>query len=347
MRIVVMGTGPFAVPSAEKIRELSHEIALVVTKPLVESAGKRPSAPMLDWAIDHQLPLFQPASINAPDSLQRLRAADAELFFVCDYGQILSHECLACSGMGGINLHGSLLPKHRGAAPVQWSLLAGDRETGVSVIHMTPKLDGGPILATATTPILPDENAAQLEARLAQLGVQATCQAIQILQSWDGVSGIGVPQHAALITKAPRFSKSDGQLDFRLPADVLARLVRALQPWPGTFADLKMGNAKPIRLLIRAARDLDCDLKSISHDIGSVWATSAKQLHLDWPEAGQRLLAVQCSGSLLLVNRLQPAGKREMSADEFLRGHGASENQSFVLSETPSRFAQLFGIHSV
>jgi methionyl-tRNA formyltransferase len=356
MRIMVMGTGPFAVPSAEKLLEDGHKIELVVTRPIVDSdPKKRPPAPIFDWAQRHGLPIYQPDSINSAEAIARLNQFHVDLFFVCDYGQILSRSCLAASRLGGINLHGSLLPRHRGAAPVQWTILSGDKIAGVSVIHMTPKLDGGPIVSSASTEILPDEDAGHLEARLARLGVEATRQTVNELQNWDGHSGIGTLQDAAHATKAPRFSKSDGQLDFRLPANYLVRLVRALQPWPGTFAEICRAGGKHTRLIVRAARYADYNQFATQADvaaakatatvgvkvsaaaelpIGSIWPTTARELGLNWDEPWQRLVAVKCSAGILLIGRLQPSGKRDMSAEEFLRGHPLGSGESFLLPST-------------
>src|SRR5699024_1999329 len=133
-----------------------------------------------------------------------------DLLVVCDYGQILSSDVLAIAPLGGINLHASLLPKYRGAAPIQWSLLNGDHETGVTVIHMTPRLDGGPILAVHSTLIGPDEEHPELEQRLAKLGIQTVHEALSALATWDCTSPIGSPQDATQTTKAPRLKKEQG-----------------------------------------------------------------------------------------------------------------------------------------
>jgi methionyl-tRNA formyltransferase len=338
MRIVVMGTGPFAVPSAEKILQLGHQIPLVVTRPLVQPVPKKlPPRPVADWATANGLPLYEPASINSPEAITHLTAVAADLFFVCDYGQILSSACLTAAKLGGINLHGSLLPRHRGAAPVQWTLLSGDEVAGVTVIHMTPKLDGGPTLAVRSLDILPDENAAQLEQRLAKIGVSATVEAIELLGRWDGQASIGQLQDRSLVTKAPRFSKQDGQLDFRKNAEQLERQVRACQPWPGTYADLVWPEGKSVRLLIRAARALpqaDVHHIRLGHcrlTAGAAVAVQAEQLGLDWTGSWKQMIAVGCAEGLLLISRIQPAGKREMDAAEFMRGHPLLEGAHFAL----------------
>ena len=332
MRIIVMGTGPFAVPTCKRLLADGHEIPLVVVRPLVDPTAKKlPPTPVRDWAKENSLPIFEPQSINDPAAIAELAKYAPELFFVCDYGQILSKACLSVPKLGGINLHGSLLPRHRGAAPVQWALLRGDSEAGVSVIHMTPRLDGGPVLSIASTKVLPDENAGQLEPRLAAIGVEASLQAVEQLSHWDGKAEIGIVQSNESVTKAPRFAKSHGQLDFRLSAEYLVRLIRALQPWPGTFAELSFPDGKQVRVLIRLARAVE---HASGRSAGEVWPCNTKELGLDWPTPWQRVLAVATGAGTLLIARLQPASKREMDAEEFLRGHSLLDGVQFLLPET-------------
>ncbi len=332
MRIVVMANGPFAVPTCKRLLAEGHDIPLVVVRPFADpSAKKLPPAPVRDWANANKLPLFEPASINDPAAIAELQKHSADLFFVCDYGQILSKACLAVTPLGGINLHGSLLPRHRGAAPVQWTLLRGDSEAGVSVIHMTPGLDAGPVLSIASTKVQCDENAGQLELRLSEIGVEATLQAITQLEHWNRSTTIGVIQSSSEVTKAPRFAKAHGQLDFRLPAEYLVRLVRALQPWPGTFAELRFPDGKQVRMLVRLARASDHQSGKAP---GAAWSCNAAELGLEAGAPWQRVLAVSCSDSTLLIARLQPAGKREMDAEEFLRGHALLSGAEFLLPES-------------
>ena len=319
VRIVVMGTGPFAVPSCRRLVEAGHEIALVVVRP--PANAKAPQAPVEAWAIEQGLNLYQPSSINLPEALERLSSLEADLFFVCDYGQILSKECLSITRLGGINLHGSLLPRHRGAAPVQWSILAGDQRAGVSVIHMTPGLDAGPVLSVRATDILPDENAGELEVRLSQIGSDATIEAVNLLTSWDGAAVIGTIQDKSQATKAPRINKSDGRLDFAQPAIELERKVRGYQPWPGAFGELVYSDSKRIQIHLRAARAMDI---AFAKPVGAAWATTAAELGQSgahWSAPWDMVIAIQTGSGILVVSQVQPAGKRIMSVAEYLRGH--------------------------
>jgi len=152
MKIIVMGTGPFAVPTAQRLLDDGHDIPLLVTRPLPEPKPKKlPPRPVYDWAQENGLQIYEPASINDTEAIETLSEHEADLFFVCDYGQILSNNCLKAAKLGGINLHGSHLPRPPGASPAQWSFLRVASEAGLTVIHMTPRLDAGPALQVART----------------------------------------------------------------------------------------------------------------------------------------------------------------------------------------------------
>ncbi len=246
-------------------------------------------------------------------AVARIQAMNPDLLIVCDYGQILSTDALKAGRLGGLNLHGSLLPRHRGAAPVQWSVLAGDDLAGVSIIHMTPKLDGGPVLRQAATKIGTHENAFQLEARLSQLGVNALLDSIEQLRITVGNQEapiVGVPQNPADVTKAPRLAKQDGQFDPRYPVAILDRLVRGLQPWPGVFGELEMDGNKRMRIAFQEVvpHSIQTDSRIgdlvASHAVGSlVWGKLLDGLN-------GLLLAIVCKDGLLDIASLQPAGKR-------------------------------------
>ncbi|TWT56633.1 methionyl-tRNA formyltransferase [Allorhodopirellula solitaria] len=318
-RIILMGTGPFAVPSFEAIRGTGYELPLVITRPLppVKSRGGPPPAPVRDWAASHGLPIESPADINDDDVVQRLADLDADLMVVCDYGQILRPAALATTRWGGINLHGSLLPAYRGAAPVQRAVLSGDTETGATVIHMTPRLDGGPILATRRTPISRTETSGQLEERLSQIGVAATLEAITLLsrelgehRRGDALPPLGSVQEPSLVSKAPRLSKAEAEIDWTRSAGEIDCLVRGMQPWPVAFthAETKPGKP-PVRLAIRR----------VSPQPNT--AVTADQIGCLLPSDVKDELAIGCGDGKVIVERLQPAGKNEMDAAEFIRGH--------------------------
>lgn len=308
MRILVMGTGPFAVPTFNWLLESSHDVLGLITRPTRPAKGRHaePVIPMREVAEAHGLEVHAPESINEAESIELLRKFAADLFLVCDYGQILSREALATAKLGGINLHASLLPKYRGAAPINWALLEGETETGVTVIHMTPRLDGGPCLVQRSVTIGENETAGELEARLAALGVDAVREAIDKLAQWDGESILGHLQEPSQATRAPRLAKSDGEIQWSHSARQIFNRLRALQPWPGVFTHWQ-GKKQPLRLIV--------DWLEVVPD-----EQSTKEPGMVSVSDGQRLWVATGDG-VIAITRIQPAGKRTMEIDEFLRGH--------------------------
>ena len=305
----MMGTGPFAVPSFEALLESDHEIVCLITRPDKVARGRKkaPPNPMREAAEQAGVKVYAPGTINSEEGLSLLDENPADLFVVCDYGQILSKEALGKAKLGGINLHGSLLPKYRGAAPINWALLHGDSVAGITVIHMTPRLDGGPMICLRSLEVGEAEDAVQLEERLSKVGVEAVLEAIEKLESWDGESVIGELQQKELVTKAPRLKKSDGQIDWTCDAMVLFNRVRALKPWPGTFSNLLRDGKDPMRVIIHEVSV--CDPAEPSLEPGDGRGTD-------------KGIVVQCGDRALCVKRIQPAGKREMVSEEFVRGYG-------------------------
>lgn len=316
MRLLMMGTGPFAVPTFRWLLDSSHEVAALVTRPVPAAKGRRktPANPMQDLAVARGVQVLAPIDVNAPEARQELAALAAELLVACDYGQILSAETLEAAPRGGINLHGSLLPAYRGAAPIQWALLKGERETGVTVIHMTPRLDSGPCLVQLATPIGDDEDAVQLESRLADLGVQALSQALPMLEAWDGQSSIGTAQDRSLATRAPRLKKQDGWVDWQRSANQIRDQVRALKPWPLTFTDWLRPDAAAMRLILDQVQVVE-GLMPQGTEPGRIVQVAKDRVLV---ATGQDLLSLQ---------QVQPAGKRTMTIDQFLRGHAMQAGQ--------------------
>ena len=315
MRLIIMGTGPFAVPMFQAILRDGHDVPIVVTRPARPVRGRKqpPSNPMREVAESVGIEVWAPESINTPDAIAQLQSYAADLMVVCDYGQILNREALATTRFGGINLHGSLLPKYRGAAPVQWAVINGELTTGITVIHMTPKLDGGPSLIQMETPIEANDNAETLETRLATLGAPAVLQAIRLLDKWDEQTAIGEIQDPAGITKAPRLTKNHGLIDWKKSAKEILNNHHGVQPWPGSFTVWDRGK-QPMRLIISQL--------SISESI--------EREGLSEPEghsAGEVIIAendtlvVACGSGSIRLLEVQPAGKRVMTAGEFLRGY--------------------------
>lgn len=315
MRLILFGTGPFAVPTYESLID-QHEVVAMVTRPIDDSGKRRKTAenPTRDLGESKGLEILDPRSCNDAEFVDQLKSISADLFVVCDYGQILSRDCLAASRLGGINLHGSLLPKYRGAAPIQWCVYNGDTMTGVTVIHMTAKLDGGPCIVKSELEIGADETAEELEPRLSALGPAAVGEAITMLESWDGESSLGELQNREEVTKAPRLKKSDGKIDFNRSAKQIFDQVRAFVPWPRSFTHWTPPNKSPLRLIVgRTAIVSEADLKEgetlPQSKAGTVALCDSKRL---W---------IQTSDGLISIVEIQPSGKRQMPIADFLSGH--------------------------
>lgn len=310
MRLVMMGTGGFALPTFQALFRTHHEVVALVTQPLRNERGATIS-PLRGIAKQQGPKIFDPDDVNSPESLARLKEFEADLFIVADYGQILSSEALATARLGGINLHGSLLPKYRGAAPINWALYHGEPVAGVSVIHMTPRIDAGPVLAQASLTVEPEENAPQLEARLSALGAPLVCEIIDQLEQGPVAE---VPQDISQRTKAPRLKKQDGTIDWTRSATAIHDQVRALEPWPKTFTYWHRASGEPLRLILGTVRVAEGEF---AHPPGTVLVAG-----------GETLVVATGSGSLQ-INSIQPAGKKMQATAEFLRGYPVAVGDRF------------------
>jgi len=301
MRIVVLGTGPFAVPSLRGLCESSHEVVCAVSRP---PKGRRAKpAPVTIAAEGLGIETWLPETVNSDEARARLAELTPDLLMVCDYGEILKSTSLEVARLGGINLHGSLLPKYRGAAPVQWAVLNGDLETGNTVIQMTPGLDAGPSLGIQRIPIDPDETAGELEARMADLGAELV---LDVVTQLDNGTTTPEPQDKSLATKAPRLHKQQGEIDWSQSATKIKNQVRALQPWPRAFTHWQRSEGDPVRLIVhRVVIDNETSTNAAAGVVVSTEPT----------------LLVATGEHCLQLKEVQPAGKRVMAAEEFLRGY--------------------------
>lgn len=304
MRIVYLGTPNLAVPSLEALLAAGHDVACVVTQPDRPSGRRRRLAPppVKAAAAAHGLPVRQADDVNAPAFVEAIAQLEPEALVVAAFGQKLGRALLDLPPHGCINVHPSLLPRHRGAAPIAHAILAGDAETGVTIMEMAEKMDAGDILAQQATPIGPRETTGQLTERLAELGAQLLLRAIADLAAGRAKP---VAQNHAEATLAPSLTKSDGAIDWTQPADYLARFVRAMTPWPGAFTCWTPPGKHPLRLVIRDAQAG----QGQATDPGRVAATDADRV------------SIETGDGLLHITHLQPAGKRPMPAADFLRGH--------------------------
>jgi methionyl-tRNA formyltransferase len=353
MQIVMLGTGPFAVPTFRALYATRHQVVALATGPLRTHRGKpvEPISSIREVARQHGTPIFDPEDVNTPDWQARLAACNPDLLVVCDYGQILAPATLAAARLGGVNLHASLLPKYRGAAPINWAIYNGDTETGVTVIHMTPRIDAGPCVAQTRVTIDPDETAAELEIRLAKLGARLVCESIDRLESGRAEA---IPQDAALASKAPRLKKSDGAIDWSRPAAAIKNHIRAMEPWPKTYTFWHRAAGPPVRLILGPASVVECRLAIGHTDVemaGSQRLPECAPSPSDSPGAvGSRLLlhdvdygtVLEATGDRLVIaagkdavmpSGVQPSGKRPMHIAEFLRGYHVQPGDRFADAE--------------
>ena len=313
IRIVMLGTGDFALPTFEHLVDNGRRVVTLVTQPDRPQGRKQELIPsrIKRSAAGRGVPVYQPEDVNAPEAVEAVRALAPDLLVTAAYGQILSAELLGVPRLGGINLHGSVLPAYRGAAPVARAVQNGEAESGVTVIFMTPKIDAGGMLKVARTPIGPDETAGELEDRLAALGAPLVADCLDAIAA--GRAEV-IRQDKAKVTKAPKLRKEDGLIDWSEPAQTIHNLVRAMQPWPSAFTYLhgpRGGEAEPLRLIVHKTTPLDADAPAGDQPPGTILEA-----------AGDRLVARAGRGAVRLLS-VQVAGKKAMPASEFVRGHAS------------------------
>lgn len=321
MNILFMGTPGYAVPSLKALLEQGHAISGVTTQPDRPSGrGRQPTPPPVKvFALEHGLPVYQPENVNERSVRDELLSLRPDLVVVAAFGQLLSRPYLEKPPCGAVNVHASLLPRHRGAAPVQAAILVGDTVTGVTVQRMVRRLDAGPILRTLSTPIGENETASELEVRLADLGAQALAEAVRDVE--HGTAS-GTPQDEAQATYAPRLSKKDGLIDWSLPAEYLDRFVRAMTDWPGAFTFWISPRRGPVRLVL-------CRVEAEPYAQGECVGCAAPG-EIVAAELGR--VWVQTGRGILRIIHLKPEGGRVMSVEEFLRGHRLEVGQRFVMA---------------
>jgi methionyl-tRNA formyltransferase len=325
MRIVMMGTGTFAEPTFEALLSGSHPVVGLVTQPDRAAGHERGSTRQVgkgkkQIAGAHNIPVFQPESINTPEGVAGLQAMQPDLLVVAAYGQILSRDVLAVPPQGGINVHASLLPKYRGAAPVAWAIYHGEKQTGVTIIRMSVQLDAGDMLLQEAIDIGPEETAGELESRLAPIGARLAAQAVEQIVT-GGTKGR--KQDQAQATKAPKLKKEDGLIDWTRSAVQVCNQIRAMQPWPTAYTFLHQQGKQPLRLIIpRSALPNDFLCMEFSRPYRAGEAVLLPNSPRLWAAAGNERGFVE-------ILELQPAGKKRMSAAEFLRGHPIREGDHF------------------
>jgi len=305
MRLIFAGTPAFAAVALQALLDAGHDVAVVLTQPdRPAGRGLRPLAsPVKTVALERGLRVAQPGTLRSPDALQDLSAAQARLMVVAAYGLLLPAAVLELFALGCVNIHASVLPRWRGAAPIQRALLAGDRETGISIMRMDSGLDTGPVYLTRTIRIEPEDTAGSLHDKLAAIGAQCIVQALPALEAGDLRAA---PQPAEGVTYAPKIQKQEAVIDWYQAASQIERQVRAFNPRPGASTALH-------GQLLRVWR-----ARAVERPAGAVGRLV---------EAADSGIVVACGSGALVIEELQRAGAKRLSAAEFLRGFSLSAGE--------------------
>lgn len=312
MRIVFFGTSEFAIPALKAIFGSKHEVVAVVTQPDKKKGRdlKLSPSPVKVVASSRSIPVYQPADASSPESAVYLKDLKADLFVVISFGQILKEEILKIPKIFAINVHGSLLPKYRGASPTNRAIIAGERSTGVTVIKMSARLDEGDIILKEEIPIECGDTNITLSERLSSLGASALIKVIDMIES-KGAAVTLEKQHQSLVTYAAKLKKSDGLIDWSEPAEVVCNKVRGLLPWPGAYTHY---NDKVLKILkAELVKDTFPD-----QGPGQVAAASAAEG-----------IVVKTGSGAISIRYLQPEGKKEMDSGSFLLGHQIKKGYRF------------------
>lgn len=320
MRLILLGSGEFGIPTFEHlVTACGHEVAAVVTQPDRPAGRKRvlTATPVGQWAASRGLTVFRQEDVNAPAFVQTLGRLHADASVVIAFGQKLSPDLIAVLGRLAVNLHGSLLPRHRGASPVHAALLAGDHEAGVSVIGLAQRMDAGEVYATASLTIERTETAGELHDRLAQLGGQIMHKVLNDLAD-DRLTPI--PQNDAHATRAPKLSKADGWVDFRDDCFRVMRRIHGLNPWPGVRVRWCKPDGTEHDLILRRVIDLP--------DLSCFLPAGGKRE--PGPGTVMEGLKVACGDGAVRLLELQLPGGRAMDAEAFARGHGLGPGDRLV-----------------
>lgn len=302
MRILFMGTPDFAVPSLQALLDAGHKLCGVFTQPdKPKNRGmKLQPPPVKVIALAHDIPVFQPVSLKDGSAMDIISQLKPELIVVAAYGRILPNDILNYPSKGCINVHSSLLPKLRGAAPINWAVINGETETGVTIMHMAQELDAGDIIAQVKTPIDPNETVEAVHDRLARLGGDLLVEVVEQISKGNAVR---TPQEHEKATYAPMLSRSLSPIDWTQSAKAIHDRIRGLSPWPAASTDVISGES----IKIFASQVVDQTTSKLPGVIVS---------------AGKQGIDIACGdGKILRVTQLQAAGGKRMAAADYLRGH--------------------------
>lgn len=316
MNVVFAGTPDFSVEALRRLAESSHDVVGVLTNPdRPRGRGRDPlPPPVKETALAYDIDVFQPDDVDDPEVVEQLESWNPDVMVVAAYGQILPEEILELPTYGCLNIHASLLPKYRGAAPINWAIVRGETETGVTIMQMDAGLDTGPMLLKKRVDIDPLETGQELHDELAELGAEAIIEALEALEA-GGLEA--TPQDDDEATYAPMLSKSDGAIDWSVSAEDVANHIRGFNPWPGAYSELRLdGDTK--RIKFHLARPVDGE-----GEPGEVIEADRK--------AGR--LVIACGEGAIESLELQAPGRKRMDAGDFLNGNDLSVGDQFIQPE--------------
>lgn len=315
MRIIFMGTPDFAVLVLQSLINSRHEVVAVVTQPdRPKGRGKNMQfSPVKECALAHNIPVMQPVNVSVPEVIDELRAYEPELIVVVAFGQFVTKKIREMPKYGCINVHASLLPKYRGAGPIQWAVINGEKESGVTTMYMCREIDKGDMLLKDTVMLDPKETGDSLHDKLSMMGGPLLLKTIDQLE--DG-SAVRIPQCEEESTYAPKLEKTMGNIDWTMDADRIERLVRGLNSWPGTFTKI---HGKTVKIW-------DCDV--VCQEALTESQAAAEPGTVIISEKDQ--LIVKAGNGALSLRMLQPEGKKNMTVDAYLRGYPIAQGELFT-----------------
>ena len=316
MKIIYLGSGEFGIECLNALHQPSNHIELVITQP-AQPAGrgqKIRETPVCTWAKEKHLPIIEPDDVNSPQVVEKVKQAGADIAVVIAFGQKIGGELISQAPKGAINVHASLLPKYRGAAPINWAIINGEKQTGVSIITVAEKMDAGDVIAQCVTDIGPDETTEQLGKRLSRLAAPLLVKTLALIEQGKAVYQ---PQDESKVTRAPKLKKSDGFIDFNESAETIRRKILGLSPWPGAAVSyISKKTGKSCRVIIGWAQVIGT---------GNPDKLSAGTVDKD--------LNIICGRDALKITRIKPAGGSVMNFNDFVNGRGVSSGDFFARVE--------------
>ena len=316
MRIIYLGSGEFGLECLNALARSSHNLRFIVTQPPHRAGrGRKPTpTPIARWANAHSIPFIETDDVNAPPAIEKIAAYQPDLIVVIAFGQKIANELIDMPPKGAINVHASLLPKYRGAAPINWAIINGEKQTGISIIAMAEKMDAGDILAQSAADIDPDETAGRLHDKLAKMAAPLLLNALDRIA--NGTAVYTTQDHSKAIL-APKLKKSDGFLNFNEPAQLLHRKIRGFWPWPGASAMyVSKKTAKPLRVTIAMAEVV----------------STSKPAQLP-PGTLDEKLNVICGRDALKITKIKPTASHLMDFRDFVNGRQTRPGDRFIKIE--------------